>query len=163
MSTQVKDDIPTIGEILKTIPTNGEQTPEPEKPSKMRKPTKVLSIPERKKLILARLPDHNGIVQYAINQLRSEGYVIDRNWFYRQKRRDSKFAAKVEDMQEVTIAHVETKLYDLIEAGQPSAIIFYLKSRSKEYKPKMDMDITNIKELNKTQKEAILKEIQGEK
>lgn len=101
----------------------------------------------RKKAVLQALEEAKGIVSAAC-----KAAGIARQTFYEWKNEDSEFAAAVEDIQEVAIDYVESKLFEKIEGvtmlgkgaeieGEPpvytippsdTAIIFYLKTKAKK-------------------------------
>lgn len=56
---------------------------------------------------------------------------ISRQTFYNWMENDEAFKLEVEDARELQIDFVESKLLDMIEAGDTTAIIFYLKTRGK--------------------------------
>ncbi len=81
---------------------------------------------------------------------------IHRQTYYLWKREDSEFSKAVDeiDFTDHHIDFVENALHKKIEAGDTTAIIFYLKTKAKKrgYTEKSEMDITtNGKELNPIQ------------
>ena len=56
---------------------------------------------------------------------------IDRGTFYKWKAKDAKFAKKIEELNEVQMDFVESKLLENIKNLDTSAIIFYLKTKGK--------------------------------
>ena len=56
---------------------------------------------------------------------------ICRYTFYKWLKDDKEFADKVNGIQDVAIDYVESKLYQLIKGENPTAIIFYLKTKAK--------------------------------
>lgn len=57
---------------------------------------------------------------------------ITRQTFYSWLQKDADFAARVYEIKEAQIDAVESKLLDKINAGDTTAMIFYLKTRGKE-------------------------------
>ena len=55
--------------------------------------------------------------------------TIDRKTYYNWKKDNEEFKSIVEDAREVAHDFVEDKLFSLIKAGNPSAIIFYCKTQ----------------------------------
>lgn len=105
-----------------------------------------------KKKILEALELHNGIVTSACNSI-----GLARSTFYKWKEDDKEFADAVNDIEEVAIDFVESKLMEKINGvtvmGQkdiyevpPSdpAIIFYLKTKGKKrgYVERSEVDHT---------------------
>jgi len=56
---------------------------------------------------------------------------INRSTFYKYYNEDPKFAAEVNDIQEVAIDFAESKLYEQIKDSNTTATIFYLKTRGR--------------------------------
>jgi hypothetical protein len=102
----------------------------------------------RKKTVLEALELHNGIISSACSATNTP-----RSTFYLWLKEDAEFKAAVDDIQEVAIDYVESKLFEKIEGIQvvgkgartendepptyqvpPSdtAIIFYLKTKGKK-------------------------------
>jgi hypothetical protein len=113
----------------------------------------------KKKEVLAELEKHKGIVTTACHNTGTP-----RSTFYNWLKEDSEFKSLVDDIQEVAIDYVESKLFEKIEGvwndtgkttddGEPiiyktppsdTAIIFYLKTKAKKrgYIEKSQMEIT---------------------
>lgn len=100
----------------------------------------------RKNEILKELENQKGIVSTACNNT-----GLPRSTFYLWCKEDEEFKALVDDIQEIAIDYVESKLFEKIEGvymagkaneeGQPivyslapsdTAIIFYLKTKGKK-------------------------------
>ena len=56
---------------------------------------------------------------------------IARKTYYNWINKDDKFKSKVDEILEAQIDYVENKLMEKIEAGDLTAIIFYLKTKAK--------------------------------
>lgn len=107
---------------------------------------------DNKKEILEELEKHNGIVTSACASI-----GLARSTFYKWKEDDEEFAKAVDELQEVAIDFVESKLMEKIKGVnvqgkedvyfQPpsdTAIIFYLKTKGKKrgYVEKQEIDHT---------------------
>lgn len=57
---------------------------------------------------------------------------IDRSTYYRWMESDKAFADSIDEVYERNTDFVETKLMKLINEGNPTAIIFYLKTKGKK-------------------------------
>lgn len=79
-----------------------------------------------KERLLEALENHLGIVTPACKQCQ-----CSRETFYKYRRDDEDFAAKVKDIQEATLDFVENSLMGLIEGKNTAATIFYLKTKGK--------------------------------
>lgn len=64
---------------------------------------------------------------------------IARATFYNWLNSDAEFRKKIEEIKKEQIGAVEDRLLKAILADNVSAIIFYLKSKHPEYKPKADI------------------------
>lgn len=113
-----------------------------------------------KKDILESLEQHHGIVSIACKNI-----GLARSTFYNWVATDPEFKKEVDEIQEVAIDHVESKLFEKIngvwtegrgedEDGEPlvykqppsdTAIIFYLKTKGKKrgYIEKSEIDHTS--------------------
>ena len=61
-----------------------------------------------------------------------EAANIHRSTFYEYVNKDSDFKQKVEDVKEACIDLAESELLKLIQSGNPTSIIFYLKTKGKK-------------------------------
>ena len=61
-----------------------------------------------------------------------KGAGISRATYYNWKKDDPDFEEAVHDLEEGQKDFVESKLLDLIKDGNPTAIIFYLKTKAKD-------------------------------
>jgi transposase-like protein len=79
-----------------------------------------------KNKIVSLLIEYRGIIATVCQKV-----GISRNCFYEWCKDDSEFKELVENAKELAIDSVETKLFDLIEANDTTATIFFLKTRGK--------------------------------
>ena len=82
---------------------------------------------EKQKQFLSHFRDSHGIVSFACQQV-----GITRSCYYKWRENDPKFREKADEIEEETIDHVESKLYNAIDKGDLTAIIFYLKTKGKK-------------------------------
>jgi len=61
-----------------------------------------------------------------------EAVNISRTQFYEWVNEDADFAQSLKDIREKTVDIAETALQKLIQEGNPTAIIFYLKTQAKD-------------------------------
>ena len=80
-----------------------------------------------KRLLIEALRSSLGIVSQACNQV-----GVSRQTFYEWKRTDPEFAEEVEEVYETAIDFTESKMFKQIENGNPTMIIFFLKTRGKK-------------------------------
>lgn len=57
---------------------------------------------------------------------------INRSTYYKWRKEDPEFATAADEVQEAQIDFVESKLMGLINAGDTTATIFYLKTKGKK-------------------------------
>ena len=81
---------------------------------------------EKKELILELYASKAG----NVSQL-CKSASIARATFYRWMREDEEFAEKIGEQEEALIDFAESKLFQLINEGLPSAIFFFLKCKAK--------------------------------
>lgn len=79
-----------------------------------------------KKAILVALEKSLGVVTAACKQV-----GIGRTQFYEWVKNDPEFAAKVDEIREVTLDFAESSLYQQIKKGNTAATIFLLKTKGK--------------------------------
>lgn len=82
---------------------------------------------DRKQRVLSQLRHFRGIVSNACKEA-----GVGRSTFYKWVNEDDEFAQRVCEIQEEQIDFVEDKLLTLIEQGNSTAIIFYLKTRGRK-------------------------------
>jgi len=81
----------------------------------------------RKKAMLEALKLSLGVVSTAVKQV-----GIDRTTHYSWMEQDEEYRKAVEDINEMAIDFVESKLFQAINNGSETAIIFYLKCKGKK-------------------------------
>jgi len=79
-----------------------------------------------KALFLERYFKFTGNVSELCRQLK-----IDRGTYYLWMKKDKEFNQAIKDEQEGLIDFVESKLFNLINGKNPTAIIFFLKTKGK--------------------------------
>lgn len=82
---------------------------------------------QKKEAMLQALRASLGIVTRA-----AEMVGIDRRTHYRWLAEDSDYADKVEELKEVALDFAESKLHKLIDDGNATATLFYLKTKGKQ-------------------------------
>lgn len=82
---------------------------------------------EKKRKFIEALRQNYGIITSAC-----EAVEIGRSTFYYWCKNDEKFKEAVEEVTEVQVDFVESKLMQLINANDTTAIIFYLKTKGKK-------------------------------
>lgn len=94
----------------------------------------------KKELVIALEASH-GIVSRACKVVGS-----DRSTFYRYVNDDPDFATAANDVNEMAIDFVESKLFENIEKGDIISILFYLKTKAKSrgYVEKSQHEISGI-------------------
>lgn len=90
-----------------------------------------------KELLLKALKKNGGVICKAC-----ESVNISRMQYYRWLKEDAEFAEKVREVEESMIDFVENRLMTLINDGDTTATIFYLKTKGKNrgYVEKMQVD-----------------------
>jgi hypothetical protein len=84
-------------------------------------------IDDIKKKLLQALEDHHGIVTNACKAVN-----VGRSTFYKWINEDEDFKKAVDEVQDVAIDFVESKLFQQIDEGNPTSTIFYLKTKAKK-------------------------------
>jgi len=82
---------------------------------------------QHKKAIIEALEKSLGVVTTACKKV-----GVGRTTFYGWLKDDPEFAQQVNDIQDIAIDFVESKLFKNIEKGKTAEIIFYLKSKAKK-------------------------------
>ena len=82
---------------------------------------------QHKKAIIEALEKSLGVVTTACKKV-----GVGRTTFYGWLKDDPEFAQQVNEIQEIAIDFVESKLFKNIEKGKTAEIIFYLKSKAKK-------------------------------
>ena len=79
-----------------------------------------------KKRLLVALKKHLGVVSSACDEV-----GISRTAYYKYLKTDKKFKADVDDLQNVALDFVESKLFQQIQNDNATSTIFYLKTKGK--------------------------------
>lgn len=82
---------------------------------------------DRKEAFLKILEGQLGIISQAAKKM-----DLDRTTPYRWMKEDIAFAEKVHEIQNLVLDFTESKLLELIRDGNPTAIIFMLKTKGKD-------------------------------
>ena len=77
-------------------------------------------------VLLETLKKHRGIAKDAAHELR-----MSRSTLYKHLKRNPYLKDALNDIREDALDYVESKLFELIDKGHPSAIIFCLKCQGK--------------------------------
>ena len=107
----------------------------------------------KKETLLQALESSLGIVSTACNRS-----GISRSSFYKWYHEDEEFRKKVDDIDNVKLDFVETKLFKNIENEKEKSIIFYLqhKGHKRGYIQKQNINLTsNEEDINKIEIEII--------
>lgn len=83
-------------------------------------------VEHTKKALLSALEKTMGVVTSACNKV-----GVSRSTFYSYYNSDKKFRDAVDDTSETALDFAESKLFSLIQSENPTAIIFYLKTKGK--------------------------------
>jgi hypothetical protein len=106
----------------------------------------------KKKLLIA-LKKKYGIVSHAC-----EAVGVTKNTYYQYYKTDPEFAKACDDIQEVTLDFVESKLFEKIEGGSEKSILFYMRYKARKRGYTDNVDITSGGEkINNIQIEIIKK------
>ena len=76
--------------------------------------------------IIKALERHLGVVTSACKEV-----GCNRSTFYKYYNNDSKFKEKVDELQNVALDFVESKLFEQIQNDNATSTIFYLKTKGK--------------------------------
>ena len=98
-------------------------------------------IEHLKKGMLEALTKSLGIVSTAC-----ETVGISRTTYYKYYNEDTEFKSQVNDIGDLAIDCAESKLFELIKAGNITAIIFFLKTKGKKrgYVERQELDIQEV-------------------
>jgi len=80
-----------------------------------------------KSKLLQALEDHKGIISISCKAI-----GINRSTYYDWMAKDEQFKKAVDEIQDVAIDFVESKLFQQIDEGNPTSTIFYLKTKAKK-------------------------------
>jgi len=79
-----------------------------------------------KKLVIEALHSSLGVVTDALKSTN-----LSRTQFYKWMKDDQDFRAEVDDVKNIALDFAESQLYSLITEKNPTAVIFYLKTKGK--------------------------------
>jgi hypothetical protein len=98
------------------------------------------NIDNYKKQIIEALHHSNGVVTSAI-----ESVKVHRSTFYKWMKEDEAFKQEVDDIRESALDFVESKMFERIENGSDTMIIFFLKTQGKKrgYIERSQLDVQN--------------------
>lgn len=86
----------------------------------------AISTEVKKKAMISALTSSLGIVSQAIKKV-----GIARSTHYKWMAKDVEYRTEVEDIENIAIDFVESKLHELIYEGNVACVIFYLKCKAK--------------------------------
>lgn len=89
---------------------------------------------KKKKRVLIHLFENKGLITTACQKV-----GMHRATFYDWKKSDPEFTKWVNTINDLEVEKVRSKLSELIDDNNTAAIIFYLKSKSKEFKNKVEV------------------------
>lgn len=98
------------------------------------------NIDNYKKQMIEALHHSNGVVTTAIQSVK-----IHRSTFYNWMKDDEAFKQEVDDIRESALDFVESKMFERIENGSDTMIIFFLKTQGKKrgYIERTQLDVHN--------------------
>lgn len=103
-----------------------------------------MKVTEKRKLFLKAFERTAGNISQSCKAIN-----IDRGTYYNWIGRNQKFAREVEAVKQSLVDLTESKLMELINEKNPTAIIFYLKTQGKDRgyieQSKVEMEISEIK------------------
>ena len=85
--------------------------------------------------MLRALKKHKGLVRTACKAAK-----ISKSAYYQWYHEDEAFQEAVDEIMDLEVEYVESKLQTLIDNEVPSAVLFYLKNKSENYKPSLQID-----------------------
>ena len=85
--------------------------------------------------MLRALKKHRGLVSTS-----AVACKMSRSTHYLWMNEDEDYKTKVDELMLLEVEYVESKLQNLIENENPSAIQFYLKNKSKDFQPTLKVD-----------------------
>lgn len=100
------------------------------------------TTPKKKKRVLELLSMRMGIIKTACVEA-----GVSTKTYYEWIKKDKKFAEKAQDIQIDQRTYVESVLIRKITEKDTTSVIFYLKCRHPDYKPKSEHEISNSQEL----------------
>ena len=90
---------------------------------------------KKKASMIRSLKKHKGLVSTSCQAVK-----IARSTHYLWMDSDDEYKSKVDELMNLEVEYVESKLQNLIENENPSAIQFYLKNKSDNYRPTLDVN-----------------------
>ena len=96
-----------------------------------------------KKGMLEALTKSLGIVSTAC-----ETVGISRTTYYKYYNEDTEFKNQADDVSEIAIDCAESKLFELVKAGNITAIIFFLKTKGKKrgYVERQEIEVRDVEQ-----------------
>jgi len=91
---------------------------------------------DTKKKLIEAMKESMGIVTLSCKKV-----GVSRNAFYEWLKQDKEFEKAIKETKKVQIQMVEDRLLKAIAQDNITAIIFYLKSKHPEYKPKQQIEM----------------------
>lgn len=88
-----------------------------------------------KKRMLRALKKHKGLVVTA-----AKATGIHKSTHYAWYHDDDAYKDAVDELMDLEVEFVESKLQDLIDSNNPAGILFYLKNKSADYKPQLKIE-----------------------
>jgi hypothetical protein len=98
------------------------------------------NIDNYKMQMIEALQESNGVVTTAIQSVK-----LHRSTFYKWMKEDEQFKKDVEDIRESALDFVESKMFERIQNGSDTMIIFFLKTQGKKrgYIERSQLDVHN--------------------
>lgn len=90
------------------------------------KNTKQLRTEVTKKAMIQALYNSLGVIETACREC-----GVSRNWHYETYRTDPEYKAQVDEMKNIALDYVESRLFQNIKNGDVTSTIFYLKTQGK--------------------------------
>lgn len=123
-------------------------------------------VEQNKKRLLSAMEKYNGIVSAACKAAK-----ISRTTYYGYINKDPEFKKQIDDIENIALDYVESKLFKLIEELNPASILFYLKCKGKkrgyiekqeiEHSGKVDNGGVNINVMKDSDVKEVQKLING--
>jgi len=97
---------------------------------------------QNKALMIKALEKHKGVISYACKTAK-----ISRQTFYTWVEKDPEFKKATDNIQDVALDFVESKLFNLIQKNDTAATIFYLKTKGKKrgYVERQEINLSGSK------------------
>lgn len=102
------------------------------------------SVKEKKSALLEALRKTLGVITEAC-----EKAGVCRDTFYRYKSEDEEFRRRYEEIDEIAIDFVESKMFQLIKGGDRACVMFFMKCRAKKrgYIEKEEKQVSNVPQI----------------